>query len=1003
MCVFYPILKRGLAALFVLALLPARAQTVSVGAVSPPAYCQGASIQVPVVASGTFGGTNVFTAQLSDASGDFSAPLTIGTLSATTSGTIHASLPANLPGGNGYRMRIVSSAPALTSTPNAAAITIVAPTVGQPGNVTACAGTPTAAIPFAGTAGRYRWTNSNPAIGLPASGEGTIPSFTPVNNTGLSQTATITVTPMSTTGIGGSGYAYVPNFNGNTVHVVDLASQTLVANVTVGLAPRAVAVLPDNSRVYVANYASNTVSVISTASNTVIATIPVGNRPHGVAATPDGNRVFVTNDLSSTVSEISTATNTVTRTEFLAMSPRGCAMAPDGSVLYYTSNQRSRILLMNTTTLQSSETSFAAQEPNGVAVLPNGSKVYTASFSGNYAAVYIPPNIFSVLSGIIVGQRPWDLAAAPDNGKVYVANWQGNSVAVLNAAADTVMATIPVSAPTGLSLSRDGSRLYVLSSANGALFVINTANNQVLGQISIPGGAWSLGNFITGPLPVQCTGPSMTFTITVKPPQAAGISYAGSPFCTTAPNGNVSLNGASGGTFSATPAGLSIDAATGTINPSLSGPGNYTVSYALPAADGCAAVTVSTPVTITLARFATIAYTGTPYCRTGGQAFATVNGNALGTFSSNNGLSLNASNGTVNLGTSVPGFYGVTYTIPAGGGCPAVTATTGITITAPAQATIVYPSPICSNAGITPVSRNGTAGGTFTAAPAGLTIDVQTGAIDPINSTPGAYTVTYTIPPTGGCPAFSATSNVSIAGAPSAAISYPGSPYCSNGGTATISLTGTTGGVFSAAPAGLSINSNTGAVNLGASSPGTYTVTYALAAANGCAALNVTTTIVVVPTPPTPVITQNGGSLQSSAPAGNQWFLNGQPQAGLTGQTIAPLQSGNYTVQVMLNGCASAVSSAVPFIPSSVPSISQGVFLRVAPNPVRNHLQVRSQGYNGGLRLRITGISGKVLVEDVRFSVNYDYFMGHYPPGLYVAEVYDERGRLLVREKVLKR
>ncbi|WP_439487782.1 PKD-like domain-containing protein [Algoriphagus sp.] len=43
----------------------------------------------------------------------------------------------------------------------------------------------------------YQWTNSNPSIGLAASGTGNIPSFSAINNGATAATATITVTPMA--------------------------------------------------------------------------------------------------------------------------------------------------------------------------------------------------------------------------------------------------------------------------------------------------------------------------------------------------------------------------------------------------------------------------------------------------------------------------------------------------------------------------------------------------------------------------------------------------------------------------------------------------------------------------------------------------------------------------------------------------------------------------------------------------------------------------------------
>lgn len=57
-------------------------------------------------------------------------------------------------------------------------------------------------------------------------------------------------------------------------------------------------------------------------------------------------------------------------------------------------------------------------------------------------------------------------------------------------------------------------------------------------------------------------------------------------------------------------------------------------------------------------------------------------------------------------------------------------------------------------------------------------------------------------------------------------IDYPSDTYCDNGGNPTPTVSGTTGGTFSASPAGLNIDANTGEINLPASSTGTYTVTY---------------------------------------------------------------------------------------------------------------------------------------------------------------------------------
>lgn len=83
-------------------------------------WCEGTahSMDVSFDATGTYNTGNVFTAQLSDASGSFATPTNVGSLSIATSGlhTISATIPGSTPSGNAYRIRVISSDPAITST-----------------------------------------------------------------------------------------------------------------------------------------------------------------------------------------------------------------------------------------------------------------------------------------------------------------------------------------------------------------------------------------------------------------------------------------------------------------------------------------------------------------------------------------------------------------------------------------------------------------------------------------------------------------------------------------------------------------------------------------------------------------------------------------------------------------------------------------------------------------------------------------------------------------------
>ena len=90
--------------------------------------------------------------------------------------------------------------------------------------------------------------------------------------------------------------------------------------------------------------------------------------------------------------------------------------------------------------------------------------------------------------------------------------------------------------------------------------------------------------------------------------------------------------------------------------------------------------------------------------------------------------------------------------------------------------------------------------------------------------------------------------------------------------------------------------------------------------------------VTVNPVPPTPVITENGAILTSSAPSGNQWYLNGVAIPGATGQTFEVTESGDYYVIVTLSGCSSDPSNTITIV---MPGINQltGTRLQVFPVP----------------------------------------------------------------------
>jgi hypothetical protein len=310
------------------------------------------------------------------------------------------------------------------------------------------------------------------------------------------------------------------------------------------------------------------------------------------------------------------------------------------------------------------------------------------------------------------------------------------------------------------------------------------------------------------------------------------------------------------------------------------------------------------------------------------------------TWSADAGLvGFNTSNGTFtpNAG-SAQGTYTVTYTIPVGV-CPQVVATGQVNIIASPNATISYTgSPYCTSLGNQTVNLTGDAGGTYTATPAGLTISSLSGTITPGSSTAGTYDVTYTIPAAGGCLEVTSTASITITAAPTATISYSG-PFCANNATPqTVNFSGTTGGTFTASPSGLTINASTGAITPSTSTPNTYTVTYTLAAANGCPQFTTTASITISTLPNVTASLSttsscNGGTVTlTGGPAG----MNSYSWTGPAGVTFSPnaftqspsvtmgTTAGTFTLTASdAAGCSnSATTAAVTINPSPTVTVN---------------------------------------------------------------------------------
>ncbi|SOC78708.1 Por secretion system C-terminal sorting domain-containing protein [Salinimicrobium sediminis] len=448
-----------------------------------------------------------------------------------------------------------------------------------------------------------------------------------------------------------------------------------------------------------------------------------------------------------------------------------------------------------------------------------------------------------------------------------------------------------------------------------------------------------------------CTPVTTTTQVTITKQPTASITYSGTPFCTSdSVAKTVTLTGTdsfTGGSFTASPEGLSIDSGTGAITASSSTAGTYTVTYETPTAGGCSPVQATTEVVITKApTVTTFTYPDAPFCMDetsekqplleGTDAFSGGNYTVDKT-----GLSIDSSTGAINPGASSVGIYTITYTTPATGGCNEVTATTEISITETPFVEISYAGPFCTSDATPQVVNftNGVGayeGGTFSSSPGGLNIDPETGNITGQGTSPGTYVVNYTIPATSGCDEVVVNTEVKITQLPQVSISYD-TPFCNSDATVYPVKFGSTagdysGGVFTATN-GLDIDAE-GNINPQNSTAGIHTVTYTKDTADdGCAVVEATTKIeifekVIITTQPVNFGTcsSNPASFEVVATGDDliyQWYkkdaggtfvkINGETNSILSFNNATSANAGEYHVVVSSSNavCSSETSDPV--------------------------------------------------------------------------------------------
>jgi YVTN family beta-propeller protein len=334
------------------------------------------------------------------------------------------------------------------------------------------------------------------------------------------------------------------------VRVLDSASYAVIKNIAVGRVPRGFSLSPDGARLFVANSWDDTLSVIDTQTLVVTATWPVGAEPSSVVEDRAGKHLFVANRISNDVAVLDAQTGAEEKRLLAGRGSSYLTLSPDGGKVYathiYPNPRPNRSELDNRmppeseiTVIDTARAVVADRMPlHAVA----GVFHVAVSVDGRLGAVaeYHPKNLVPLahlehggafadtltLFGADVGlqvevpldeleryaAQPFGVAIAPDKSRIYVTCGGSEMVTVidvpkllrfihtrphpasgsfaqdLSASSNYVVARIPVGHnPRGLTLARDGRRLFVANRLEDTISVIDTRTDRVASTIPMEG------------------------------------------------------------------------------------------------------------------------------------------------------------------------------------------------------------------------------------------------------------------------------------------------------------------------------------------------------------------------------------------------------------------------------------------------------------------------------------------------------------------------------------
>ena len=173
---------------------------------------------------------------------------------------------------------------------------------------------------------------------------------------------------------------------------------------------------------------------------------------------------------------------------------------------------------------------------------------------------------------------------------------------------------------------------------------------------------------------------------------------------------------------------------------------------------------------------------------------------------------------------------------------------------------------------------------------------------------------------------------------------------------------------------------------------------------NGCESERSKLIVTINPIPTIPLISKDlNNDLVSSAPYGNQWYLDGDLQSDTTVK-LKPSKIGNYSIKTTQSGCTSALSTSYFYISTGLSQLENNEFIKMAPNPFVNqvNLDFKINGY-GKLNVDVISVTtGNILFSLKGLSTGTPIFLGKLSSGVYLVKLTSSDNKFVHQFKMVK-